>query len=613
MSQPQTQELLKENSFYSSREEVKQAVALFCLHTHTDYRVKESRPTRVQYICHREGCEFYVKARKTQGEVISYHDSVEIGWKVVKVKPHSCQPHQKAAARNSRRVPMGSDLLSSSIVSLVTQDPSCRVSTISGSLASNVGSEIHHATYSMLWRAKKKANERVYGEEGYELLGAFSRRITERDGDSITKVFASNSNHYEGFFIAPGPFVRMWRECSDTIRKLVSLDATFSSSPQGGCIMLLSMLDGSQRAIILAFAHAVVENQATWTLFLGSALRAFPALNTSSTIIFSDQQKGLLNAIAQVLPQAVNCVCLFHRQMNLKATSGLEGKQSLIKEMIRIANEPTKEGCIAALDSLPDAAQAFMKRVPLEMWTHSHCPIPRWGITTTAFGEGLNNVIKKYKSLPLMAQLRGLLTKSYELLNNNFTRYSEAERLGRTVGEKIERRLQLNARYARERLTVLSAFENDASPIGEVAAQRDPSGTTFSVKLDSGTCSCGEFQQRGIPCAHAVAVSNALRIIPASFVAPQLRLSNVVASYRKALPIEPFDTMDLARDVLEEDTIHPPILRRRAGRPRIRRVSSMGESGDPESAALAGGGKRRRVVRCKKCNQLGHYQKTCNL
>ena len=45
----------------------------------------------------------------------------------------------------------------------------------------------------------------------------------------------------------------------------------------------------------------------------------------------------------------------------------------------------------------------------------------------------------------------------------------------------------------------------------------------------------------------------------------------------------------------------PPILKRVAGRPRVRRYKSA-----------AKGGNGMRTTRCKRCKHLGHMEKTCN-
>jgi len=45
----------------------------------------------------------------------------------------------------------------------------------------------------------------------------------------------------------------------------------------------------------------------------------------------------------------------------------------------------------------------------------------------------------------------------------------------------------------------------------------------------------------------------------------------------------------------------PPILKRAAGRPRVRRYKLVAE-----------GGSGKRTTRCTRCGQLGHMAKTCN-
>ena len=117
-------------------------------------------------------------------------------------------------------------LLSIDLVPVVAQDPGCRVSTITGSLESNIGAEVKHASYHMLWRARERANNKLYGDEGYTLLPSLCERILSPDPQSGVGIRKDAECRYEGCFIAPG---RLFS--SPQMRRVVSKDAIFSASP----------------------------------------------------------------------------------------------------------------------------------------------------------------------------------------------------------------------------------------------------------------------------------------------------------------------------------------------------------------------------------------------
>ena len=46
-------------------------------------------------------------------------------------------------------------------------------------------------------------------------------------------------------------------------------------------------------------------------------MKAHPCLNDEKVTIISDKDKGLMGAIAEVLPKAVNFMCSYHRRKNI--------------------------------------------------------------------------------------------------------------------------------------------------------------------------------------------------------------------------------------------------------------------------------------------------------
>ena len=63
----------------------------------------------------------------------------------------------------------------------------------------------------------------------------------------------------------------------------------------------------------LCYYHGPTENTEHWTNFLQRLLQAFPSLITSGGHLVTDQDKGLNNAVGNVLPQFFHAVCEFHR------------------------------------------------------------------------------------------------------------------------------------------------------------------------------------------------------------------------------------------------------------------------------------------------------------
>ena len=60
------------------------------------------------------------------------------------------------------------------------------------------------------------------------------------------------------------------------------------------------------------------EDKEGWIRSWKFAKRNMPCLNSSETTIITDRDKGSIEAIEEVLPQAVNFFCSYHRQKNIQ-------------------------------------------------------------------------------------------------------------------------------------------------------------------------------------------------------------------------------------------------------------------------------------------------------
>ena len=181
------------------------------------------------------------------------------------------------------------------------------------------------------------------------------------------------------------------------------------------------------------------------------------------------------------------------------------------------------------------------------------------------------------------------------------------------------------------------------SRVGSVQAH-STSKRMHEVSLDDGSECCNYQVVRGIPCRHQARLCAALKVDPVSLVREELTVAHDAEVFKSALPVRPVATTgdsDGDSDVqLEEDSssstavIPAPPERRRRGRPRLKRIrgaidrehrrlklsqprmtstvtepvedkSSADEQADPPP-------KKRRVLRCSKCQNPGHNARSCS-
>ena len=157
---------------------------------------------------------------------------------------------------------------------------------------------------------------------------------------------------------------------------------------------------------------------------------------------------------------------------------------------------------------------------------------------------------------------------------------------------------------------------------------------TYPVNLENRTCSCGEWQAQGFPCAHAIRAILTRNENPQLYAEPFYALDAYKSTYAGAImhpqtgELETPPQFDGNRYKLtqiadgegdeeesgsrsgsgseseseseseSDDTLMPPNTRRLIGRPKKRRIRSHGEQ-PPRS------------FKCGRCEEIGHSRRTC--
>ena len=114
------------------------------------------------------------------------------------------------------------------------------------------------------------------------------------------------------------------------------------------------------------------------------------------------------------------------------------------------------------------------------------------------------------------------------------------------------------------------------------------------VDLDAPSCTCGFFDEFGIPCRHLCAASIRIGVHPKNLVMSQLHVRFLKETYSGH--IVPVDM-----NGLESDGTKAPIKTRKRGRPKEKRFPSPIEN------------TRKRTVVCGKCHQPGHNTRSCKV
>ncbi|KAL0388365.1 UNVERIFIED_CONTAM: hypothetical protein Sradi_2718300 [Sesamum radiatum] len=178
-------------------------------------------------------------------------------------------------------------------------------------------------------------------------------------------------------------------------------------------------------------------------------------------------------------------------------------------------------------------AFAYLDAINKEKWTASHDGGWRCGILTTNMSECINGVLKGARRLPLSA----LVEITLEPVEHTVTKYSHAQQSASVV----------TRRQGRHGMN------------------------THVVKIANRECSCGKWNQFGIPCSHAQKVCGAYNISAASMVKDYYDVMAYNNTYSKHF--EPVQSEDYWDDP-NFQLVHDPTIRTvtRPGRNQTTRI-----------------------------------------
>ena len=96
------------------------------------------------------------------------------------------------------------------------------------------------------------------------------------------------------------------------------------------------------------------------------------------------------------------------------------------------------------------------------------------------------------------------------------------------------------------------------------------------VDIGKRSCSCFQWQLNGFPCAHAVVAIQSSGRDFSTFVEQFFTVDEYKAAYSGY--IQPIPTVDKPSFSEDDVIIHPPAIKRPAGRPKKNRIPSQGEN-----------------------------------
>ncbi|XP_052726187.1 uncharacterized protein LOC128194666 [Vigna angularis] len=364
----------------------------------------------------------------------------------------------------------------------------------------------------MAYRAKAIASNHIDGSfnEQYNRIYDYAHELLERNPGSTVKVLVENNEGEVIFNI----FYCYLKACKDSFvccRSIIGLDGAFSKGKYGGELLTTVGRDGNDQMLPIAYAVVEVENKDSWTWFLNQMIDDLGGGEVCSSITFvSDQEKGLLPAMQQLLPGVDQRFCVRHLYSNFRKK--FPGK-NLKRMMWRAATATHPQNWEKEMRNIKDINEDAFKHliaIPPRYWSRSRfSPTPKCDTLVNNMSEAFNSVLVHTRTKPIIIMLEEIRVYIMQRWAKN---RSKIQSFSGPICPKIQTRFTKESQSTKNWIPSWSA--NKLFEVRHVSQ----SGEKFVVNIDEFSCSCRRWSITGIPCCHSLAAMKFLNIDGQQFI-----------------------------------------------------------------------------------------------
>ncbi|XP_021754555.1 uncharacterized protein LOC110719884 [Chenopodium quinoa] len=316
---------LKLNQKFSNASVLRRALRLHAIQNRYEFYYLHNDSKRITVQCrYRCGCEFNsytcrmpactcVGGVKCQFKVFASKLVKQQTWQIKTLNlDHSC-------FRVKKNKMLTAEYIAERYLEEFRSNPGWRIKEIRARILNDLGVDV---SYYKAWLARCRAKLLIFGSarEQYARVWDYGKAVMKYNPGSGCNVVVDGIDRPE-----PPLFMRMFiclRPLRDGFAKgcrpLIGLDGCHLKGAFPGQILVAVAKDGNNNLFPLAWATVEIENQETWGWFLESLMSMFTHDQGAGLTIMSDRQKGLIKAMADVIPKAEQRFCVRHIWANFK-------------------------------------------------------------------------------------------------------------------------------------------------------------------------------------------------------------------------------------------------------------------------------------------------------
>ncbi|CAN0918217.1 LRR receptor-like serine/threonine-protein kinase FLS2 [Linum grandiflorum] len=376
-------------------------------------------------------------------------------------------------------------------------------------------------TYRLDGKRKNDAKDALVGKRTSvhsesEASSSFHDSENEPSGDEHNDAVDFDAKVVrEPFHIDSSVAVDIKSDCGDS-----DVLKSVNSSDEEGRIGI----DGNYGIFPIAYAMVGVENGDNWKWFLQYLCRDLDIEDSTSGgwTFMSDKQKGLMNALRDVVPYAEHRCCVRHLWTNLQRTlGGTKKTKDLFWYAARSTYEAEFDLAMTQLKHYNPAAYNWLRDKPFEQWTkfrfQTFC---KSDLLLNNHCESWNRCILDARCKPIISMFETIRCQLMERFRAKKT--FAANNFRGKLCPRIQKKLNI---------AIEASNRCEAIPNGANCFEVKVHGIQLVVDLNKFTCTCRKWELSGIPCSHAISCIHYMHDKPEHYVDKCFEVSKYIEAY----------------------------------------------------------------------------------
>ncbi|KAL7586291.1 hypothetical protein Lser_V15G36537 [Lactuca serriola] len=345
-------------------------------------------------------------------------------------------------------------------------------------------------------------------------------------------------------------------------RRIIELDGCFLKGVCEGELFCVIGRDVNDKIYHIAWAVVSVEIKQNWKWFLELLIDDLNLNLGNGFSLMSDQHKGLIEAVKELLPYVDHRQCARHICQNLQKRSTGAIYHTLFRRASKATTEHALKVVMKEIETLNPYAHQYLIEKDPKTWPRAFFQAGRCcDAVENGFSESFYDVIVDARKKPIITMLEEL------------------------------------------RLYMMDKMHYQVLPSGLNQFELRGATDAYEVDLERKTCSCRLWQLNGYGCAHYVAIISYLNRDVEAYVDNMFSTTTFKKAYNYKIALMNGSDMWLETNYTPP---LPPISRRTLGMPTTNRKKATTENTGTHMVSKAG-----KKIRCSICKEIGHNKTTC--